>query len=82
MECEPGLLMKSGAEGVMALALGDGRAAAFKIDDGDGAHRAVIPVAVALLGVLGVTGMAAELGRPPVLGGGKPVGEVRVQPPF
>jgi L-asparaginase II len=82
MERGPGLLMKSGAEGVMALALGDGRAAAFKIDDGDGAHRAVIPVAIALLGVLGVTGMPAELGRPPVLGGGKPVGEVRAQLPF
>jgi hypothetical protein len=39
-------------------------------------------VAVALLGVLGVTGMPAELGRPPVLGGGKPVSEVRVQLPF
>jgi L-asparaginase II len=82
MERAPGLLMKSGAEGVMAFALGDGRAAAFKIDDGDGARRAVIPVAIALLRVLGVTGMPAELASTPVLGGGKPVGEVRAQLPF
>jgi L-asparaginase II len=82
MESVPGLLMKSGAEGVMAFALADGRAAAFKIDDGDGARRAVIPVAIALLGVLGVTGMPAELASPPVLGGGQPAGQVRATLPF
>jgi L-asparaginase II len=78
----PGLLVKSGAEGVMALALADGRAAAFKIDDGDGARRAVITVAVALLHALGVSGMPAGLAGPPVLGGGQPVGQVRAVLPF
>ncbi len=50
MEAVPGLLMKSGAEGVCALALADGRAAAVKIDDG--AQRAA-RVMVALLAALG-----------------------------
>jgi L-asparaginase II len=42
-----GLLMKSGAEGVCALALADGRAAAVKFDDG--AQRAVTPLMATLL---------------------------------
>jgi len=54
MEAVPGLLVKSGAEGVQAFALADGRAAAFKMEDG--AHRAVPAVAVALLRMLGVDG--------------------------
>jgi len=83
MESVPGLLMKSGAEGVMALALADGRAAAFKIDDGDGARRAVIPVAIALLRDMGtVMTVPVELASTPVLGGGQPVGEVRAVLPF
>lgn len=43
----PGLLMKSGAEGVCAFALPDGRAAAVKLDDG--AQRAVPPLMASLL---------------------------------
>ncbi len=43
----PGLLMKSGAEGVCAFALADGRAAAVKFDDG--AQRAVPPLMATLL---------------------------------
>jgi L-asparaginase II len=82
MESVPGLLMKSGAEGVMALALADGRAAAFKIDDGDGARRAVIPVAVALLRALGAGEVPPGLASSPVLGGGRAVGEVRAVLPF
>ncbi len=87
MEAVPGLLLKSGAEGVEALALADGRAAAFKIDDG--AARARPAVTAALLRALGAgldpaaeAGALDELARPPVLGGGRVVGEVRARLPF
>ena len=43
----PGLLMKSGAEGVCAFALADGRSAAVKFDDG--AQRPVAPLMATLL---------------------------------
>ncbi len=43
----PGLLMKSGAEGVCAFALADGRSGAVKIDDGT--PRAVMPLMATLL---------------------------------
>jgi L-asparaginase II len=82
MQRVPGLLVKAGAEGVQAFALADGRAAAFKIDDGDGPRRARTPVTVALLGVLGAAGPVADLGASPVLGGGRPVGQTRARLPF
>jgi len=89
----PGLLIKSGAEGVCAFALADGRAAAIKFDDG--AQRAAPPLVAELLTQLigpderdaaeARTGSAvpagfavlAGLARPPVNGGGVPVGEIR-----
>jgi L-asparaginase II len=84
MEAVPGLLLKSGAEGVEAFALADGRAGAFKIDDG--AARARPPVTVALLRRLGAAGEpgadAAALDRvglAEVKGGGQRVGEIRVR---
>ena len=87
MEAVPGLLLKSGAEGVEALALADGRAVAFKIDDG--AARARPAVTVALLRALGAgddpaveADTLAELARPPVLGGGRVVGEIRARLPL
>jgi L-asparaginase II len=87
MEAVSGLLLKSGAEGVEALALADGRAAAFKIDDG--AARARPAVTVALLRALGAGDDPAadqdtldELARLPVLGGGRVIGEVRARLPF
>ena len=83
MEAVPGLLLKSGAEGVEAFALADGRAGAFKIDDGAG--RARPPVTVALLRRLGAAGepgadVAAldRAGLAEVKGGGQRVGEIRV----
>jgi L-asparaginase II len=83
MEAVPGLLLKSGAEGVEAFALADGRAGAFKIDDG--AARARPPVTVALLRRLGAAGepgadVAAldRVGLAEVRGGGRQVGEIRV----
>ncbi|WP_020664015.1 asparaginase [Amycolatopsis benzoatilytica] len=78
MRAVPGLLAKSGAEGVLAFALGDGTAGAIKI--ADGAKRAWVPLAMAVLDRLGVAVPEdlADLVRPPVLGGGQPVGELRV----
>jgi L-asparaginase II len=83
MAAVPGLLVKSGAEGVEAFALADGRSAAFKIDDG--AARARPAVTVALLAALGVpaaqlAGLGA-LAAPPVRGGGEVVGEIRAKIP-
>ena len=68
MTAVPGLLTKSGAEGVGAFALADGRAGAVKIDDG--AQRGVLPVIIALLRELtgepaGPSGPAARTGRVP-----------------
>jgi len=83
----PGLLLKSGAEGVEAFALSDGRAGAIKIEDG--AARGRVPVTVALLLRLGA---AAEPGADPdaltalstgvVYGGGAVVGEIRAASPL
>jgi L-asparaginase II len=75
MEAVPGLLVKSGAEGVDAFALADGRAGALKIDDG--AARARTPVTVATLRALGVDGVPAELATGAVHGGESIVGEIR-----
>lgn len=71
----PGLIAKDGAEGVFAAALPSGDAVAVKIDDG--AQRAAERVAVAGLRALGVD--APELATAPVLGGGEPVGTIRVR---
>jgi L-asparaginase II len=85
MAAVPGLLVKSGAEGVEGLALADGRAAAFKIEDG--AARARPAVTVALLRWLGVaydpgTGAALDrIGHVPVLGGEQEVGAIRATLP-
>jgi L-asparaginase II len=82
MATVPGLLLKVGADGVQAFALADGRAAAFKIEDGSA--RARDPVTVALLRRLGVTTAPGvpdsaldEIGAVPVLGGGRVVGVIR-----
>jgi L-asparaginase II len=74
MDAVPGLLVKSGAEGVDAFALADGRSGAIKIDDG--AQRARIPVTVAALRLLGAV-VPDELATVPVLGGDAVVGAVR-----
>ena len=75
----PGLLSKGGAEGVVAVAVPGVGAVALKIDDG--AQRARMPVLVAALRSLGVSGAALdELAQPVVLGGGHPVGHLRSLP--
>ncbi|MFR9675933.1 asparaginase [Streptomyces sp. TR06-5] len=72
----PGSLAKIGAEAVQAVALPDGRALAFKIDDG--AARAVGPVLARVLESLDVTGpVVARIADSPLLGGGVAVGRVR-----
>ncbi|WP_335935321.1 asparaginase [Streptomyces sp. PTD5-9] len=72
----PGALSKMGAEAVQAVALADGRALAFKIDDGAG--RALGPVLARSLRLLGVDAPVVDrIGRAPLLGGGDEVGEVR-----
>ncbi|HEY2508251.1 MAG TPA: asparaginase [Streptosporangiaceae bacterium] len=82
MAAIPGLLLKSGAEGVEGFALADGQAAAFKLEDG--AARGRVPVTVALLrrlGALSEPGVDAAavdaLATVAVTGGGRKVGEVR-----
>jgi L-asparaginase II len=70
----PGLLIKSGAEGVDAFALGDGTAAALKIDDGN--QRARTPITTAILTRLGAQ-PPADLATTPVIGGEAQVGVVR-----
>jgi L-asparaginase II len=86
MTAVPGLLVKSGAEGVDGLALADGRAVAVKLEDG--AARALPPVAVALLRRLGVAAGPAvagtaldEIAHVPVIGGEETVGWVRATLP-
>ncbi|MFC7309408.1 asparaginase [Streptomyces monticola] len=72
----PGVLSKMGAEAVQAVALPDGRALAFKVDDGAG--RALGPVLARALELLGVDSpVVARIGAAPLLGGGREVGEVR-----
>jgi L-asparaginase II len=73
----PGLFAKGGAESVLAAAFDDGRAVAVKIDDGG--NRARMPVLVAALRRLGADAPVLDvLASAPVLGGGHPVGEIRV----
>ncbi|GLY36036.1 asparaginase [Amycolatopsis sp. NBRC 101858] len=77
MSAVDGLLSKGGAEGVQAFALPDGFAVAMKIDDGN--KRACAPLAVEALRYLGAdVSELAGLAHGSVLGGGRPVGEVRV----
>ncbi|WP_037608465.1 asparaginase [Streptacidiphilus rugosus] len=78
MRAVPGAMAKMGAESVQAVALPDGRALAFKIDDG--AKRALGPVLAAALRRMGVTTADDTLPRiaaAPLHGGGAVVGEVR-----
>ena len=87
MAAVPGLLLKSGAEGVEGFALADGRAVAFKIEDG--AARARPPLTVALLRTLGVAAGAGvdsaaldRIAAAAVVGGDSVVGEIRAGIPF
>lgn len=69
----PGALAKMGAEAVQAVALPDGRALAFKLDDGG--TRALGPVLARALRELSVESVLPDTA--PLWGGGRPVGEIR-----
>jgi L-asparaginase II len=74
MRAIPGLVAKAGAESVLVVGLPDGSACALKIEDGG-----MRPLFVAMHRILQIAGLEAEIlhDRPPVMGGGKQVGEVR-----
>jgi L-asparaginase II len=74
MEAVPGLLVKEGAEGVVAFAFADGRSGAVKIDDGMARGRT--PVTAAALRLLGAV-VPDALAAIPVMGGEAEVGAVR-----
>ncbi|MFE9101824.1 asparaginase [Actinomadura geliboluensis] len=76
MRALPGTVAKGGAEGVFIAATADGRAVAVKVIDGS--PRATTAIALRALAALGAdTSPADPLGAVPVLGGGRPVGEIR-----
>jgi len=75
MRAVPGLVAKDGADGVYAAGLPDGGAVALKIlDGGDRPRAAVLTAALRVAGV--DTEDLRAIGRTPVLGHGRPVGEV------
>ncbi len=77
MRLVPGTVCKGGAEGVLMAAAATGEAVAMKVTDGS--PRATTLLALTVLGALGVdVSAAAAWLSVPVLGGGVPVGEVRV----
>ncbi len=78
----PGAIGKAGAESCYAIALPDGRAFASKTDDGAPRVRPVLMAAALVRSGVdqeeGVDGEALRAtGRVPLLGGGRPVGEIR-----
>jgi L-asparaginase II len=78
----PGSIGKAGAESCYAVALADGRAFALKTDDGAPRVRPVLmAAALERSGVLALAGVDAvavrRTGELPLMGGGKPVGEIR-----
>ncbi|MEE6311297.1 asparaginase [Plantactinospora veratri] len=78
MAAIPGLLAKSGAEGVLAVAVPGVGAVAAKIDDG--ASRGRMPVLVSALRRLSVEApILDELAELPLYGGGEVVGAVRAR---
>lgn len=73
----PGVLCKGGAEGVLIAAAATGQAVAVKV--ADGAQRATTMLALAVLAALGADVSAAgDLADVEVLGGGRPVGRIRL----
>jgi hypothetical protein len=75
----PGLICKVGAEGVIAAAVPGKGAVAMKVDDGSA--RARLPVLVAALARLGLTGAVLnQYAKMSVLGGGRAVGEIVTGP--
>jgi L-asparaginase II len=82
MQVAGDVVAKGGAEGAMCAAVLDrGIGVALKV--GDGGSRATGPVLISTLAQLGVLDSAqvaalSRFARPPILGGGRPVGELGV----
>lgn len=77
MQVMPGLIAKMGAEGVLCMAMPDGRTCVIKVSDG--APRGYQPVMRAVLRFWGLADDAVEMvPLTPVLGGGNPMGVVRL----
>jgi L-asparaginase II len=77
MEAAPGVVLKTGAEGLMCAAVpGRGIGVALKVEDG--AARAADPAIVRALALLDLLdpGAVPSFARPPVLGGGRRVGHL------
>lgn len=71
----PGLICKFGAEGCVGIGLPNGQGIAIKVDDG--ADRVLPVIAVEVLGSLGIRSEElTNIGTVPVLGHGRPVGEI------
>lgn len=83
MEAVPGVIVKAGAEGLLCAAvLARGLGIAVKVEDGSG--RACGPALVRTLKQIRVLSGEEEAAlavqaHPPVLGGGRPVGELRAE---
>lgn len=75
----PGLIAKDGAEAVYAAALPDGTSVAVKVADGND-RAAPVLLAQALREVGVDAAVLDEVGRPPVLGHGDPVGAIEPLP--
>ncbi|UNO40520.1 asparaginase [Streptomyces sp. MST-110588] len=76
MRALPGTLSKMGAEAVQAVALPDGRALAFKVEDG--ATRTLGPILGRALRMMGVDApVLTRIEDTPLLGGAERVGEIR-----
>jgi L-asparaginase II len=75
----PGLIAKDGAEAVYAAALPDGTSVAVKVADGND-RAAPVLLAQALREVGVEAAVLDEVGRPPVLGHGQPVGAIEPLP--
>lgn len=76
MRTVPGLIAKDGAEAVQLLGI-DGMGIAVKI--ADGSDRARLPIATRILSALPApTEKAGDIVSPPILGGGREVGGLRV----
>lgn len=79
MRLLPGAICKDGAEGVLAVGLADGRGVAIKVTDGTARSR--YPALGAILRQLGVGDepLWTRLADEPILGHGKPVGDIQIQ---
>jgi L-asparaginase II len=83
MEAAGDVIAKGGAEGLMCAAVLD-RGIGVAVKVGDGGSRAAGPALISALEQLGVldegqTAALAPFATPPVLGGGRPVGEMRAR---